>query len=129
MSEERTKILEMVARGTITAADAERLLDRLSTASESKPGRPSPASARCLRIQVDRKGVEPVDIRIPLGFLRSGIALGAIVPERVAERLKERGVDLSALSSARGEELVEALRRLDMQVESRNGKTVRIYCE
>jgi len=129
MSEERRKILEMLSRGTISPADAERLLDRLSGPPAGSAGSSDPSSPRNLRIQVDRAGRDPVNVRIPLGLLGSGIALGAIVPERVRERLKERGVDLSRLSSARGKDLIEALRNLDMEVESHSGKTVRIYCE
>ena len=45
MSEERKKVLEMLAAGKITAEEAEKLLDKLnSNASNATPGAETPAS-------------------------------------------------------------------------------------
>ena len=49
MSEERKKVLEMLAKGTISVADAEKLLEKLAEPASSEAGRrgiprPNPVS-------------------------------------------------------------------------------------
>ena len=74
MSEERKKVLEMLAAGKITAEEAERLLDKLSGtfSSQAAESQGSQASAtagspkpKFLRIVVDAPGHEQVNMRVP----------------------------------------------------------------
>jgi SHOCT-like protein len=138
MSAEIRKILEMLAQGKISAADAERLFDKLSSAPSAlqseAPAGPAPATGeekpRHLRIQVDGpEKSDVVNIRVPLSFLRTGLGLVAVLPPRVNQKLAEKGIDLSALSNLKGEEFIQALRELNMDIESHDGKKVRIFCE
>jgi len=55
--------------------------------------------------------------------------LVAVLPPRVNQKLAEKGIDLSMLSNLKGEELVQALRDLNMDIEAHDGKKVRIFCE
>ncbi len=138
MTAERKKVLELLAEGKITTEEAEKLLDKLaasgpevSTAKE--PSRVDAAAAgkklRYLRIQVERPGGDQVNMRVPLSFLRTGTGLLAVLPARASEKLIESGIDLSALAGLKGEELEEALRELNVDIDRSNGKKVRIFCE
>jgi hypothetical protein len=128
----------MLADRKITAEEAEKLLDKLGApgadpgASEAQAADESASRAakqRYLRIVVDSRGRDPVNIRVPLAFMRTGVRLMAVLPAQVNEKLAERGIDLSALAGMKGQELIDALQDLDLDVEARDGKKVRIYCE
>lgn len=138
MSEERKKVLEMLAAGKITAEEAERLLDKLSGAPSSQSAEPQGSSAsaspgpvrpKFLRIVVDAPGREQVNMRVPLSFVGTGTRLLAVMPRRVSERLAEFGIDADILSAANSEEFHQAVRDINIDVERGNGKKVRIYCE
>lgn len=137
MSEERKKILEMLAGGKISAADAERLLDKLGTAvaedaagsaGNEKAGTPA-STPRFLRIEVEKPGQEKVNLRVPLSFARTGSRLMAVLPARISERLAEFGIDASAFAAMGEQDWAEAIRSADVDVCKGNGKRVRIFCE
>jgi len=139
MATERMQILEMLAQGKITPADAERLLDKIGLGAnpslgeaEAGPRTPSVAGPReiryfCVKVQ-DPEG-EHVNIRIPLAFVRAGIKLSTVLPKVAGRRLEAQGIDLTHLNGLEGEQLMEALRELDINVDSTSGETVRICCE
>jgi hypothetical protein len=138
MSEERKKVLEMLAAGKITAEEAERLLDKLSASAANPPSgaQPSPppsstgpANPKYLRIVVDHPGREQVNMRVPLAFVGTGTRLLAVMPQRVTERLAEFGIDAQVLSAAKCADLGQAMREINVDIERGNGKKVRIYCE
>jgi len=137
MAAETQKVLEMLAAGQITAADAEKLLEKLdrgaSAGADPHTGHDSSSSKaqklRYLRVLVENPKSEQVNVRIPLAFLRSGMKLLAVLPPRVNEKLAEKGIDLSAISDLKGEELEQALRDLLVNVDGPDGNKVRVYCE
>jgi hypothetical protein len=159
MSQETKKVLEMLAAGQITADDAEKLLEKLGTsgsapatppASEEAPApegksksrrvwgwtiparheAPAPGlNLRFLRIIVDSPDRDQVNIRVPLSFLRAKMMLLGVIPPHVSEKLAEKGIDLAALRDLEGGRLVDELKDLHIDVDSKNGEKVRIYCE
>jgi hypothetical protein len=139
MSDETKRILNMVAEGKITADEAAKLLAKLGNPGSDTNGAGQSVVAMAavetrrplkhLRIRVDSSDGEQVNIRIPLAFVRTGIKLSTVMPTGVAEKLAHRGVDLSHLTELDGEELMEALRELNIEVDSSKGDRVRIYCE
>jgi hypothetical protein len=138
MSEERKKVLEMLASGKITADEAEKLLDKLSSnASNATPGVETPptsaatgtAKPKYLRIVVDQPGHKEVNVRIPLSLVRSGRGLLAIMPKHVNERLAEYGINAGSFSKMDINDLDHAMRELNIDVEKGNGEKVRIFCE
>jgi|HubBroStandDraft_1064217.scaffolds.fasta_scaffold235774_1 hypothetical protein len=138
MSEERKKVLEMLAAGKITADEAEKLLDKLnSNASNAMPGTETPpasaapgtAKPKYLRIVVDQPGRDPVNVRVPLSFLGSAKSLLAIMPKRVNERLAEHGINAGSFATMNLDDLGPALRELNVDVDEGGGKKVRIFCE
>jgi len=135
MTRERAKILQMVAAGTITPEEGEKLLSRLDPAeattavAESErdtEGRYS-GPIKYLRIVVD--GSDKVNIRVPVGLIRTGIKLSTLIPMHASEHLTEHGIDLSQFNNLDNEELMEALRELRVDVDSEDGDIVRIFCE
>jgi hypothetical protein len=138
MSEERKKILEMLATGKITAEEAEKLLDKLAGASANPAAAPElpagstapPASKpKYLRIVVDHPGREQVNMRLPISLVGAGRGLLAVMPQRVNARLAEYGIDVGLFSAAKIENLDELIRELNVDVDRGDGKKVRIYCE
>ncbi|MGH9864739.1 MAG: SHOCT-like domain-containing protein [Candidatus Acidiferrales bacterium] len=146
MSEERKKILEMLAQGKITADDAARLLDKISgaafvsgTAGSQTGATAAPAAAsgsaseakrsRYLRIQVERPGREDTNIRVPLSFVRGGRHWMAVLPNRVAEKLSEHGIDFASFEAMNDQDFQRTLDQMNIDIESDGGKKVRIFCE
>jgi hypothetical protein len=82
-----------------------------------------------LRVVVDSSDGDKVNIRVPLALVKTGIKLSTMMPAEANEKLAEQGIDLSHLSGLKGEELIEALRDLKVDVDSNDGDTVRIFCE
>lgn len=87
------------------------------------------APLKFLRIMVQSAKEDVVNIRIPMALVRTGLKLSTMIPEDARERLRDKGVDIASLSGLEGEELIEALRELQVDVDSGKGDTVRIFCE
>jgi hypothetical protein len=176
MSEERKKVLAMLAEGKITAEEADRLLDKLGR-GDGDQGRghrlfggrhrggghgqrrrkhlhigaaalPNGSDAddvdddvaadeahaagralRYLRVEVHSKDDDHVSVRVPLSLIRTGVKLTTMLPSETSAKLAEKGIDLSELGKLEGDDLVEALRDLKVDVDSANGDTVRVFCE
>lgn len=133
MSLETRKVLEMLAEGKITSAEAEKLLEKLNagaSAASPEPAAPqTPQTPRSLRIVVDEPGKKQVNIRMPLSFLRRGSAFIGMVPRQVTERLKDQGIDLAVLNGKEGDDLMKMLQELQLDVDKGDGKKVRMFCE
>ena len=78
---------------------------------------------------VDNGEGKDVNMRVPLGFLRTGAGLIGVLPPRVAQKLADKGFNLEALAGLRGDKLHEALNELCVDIDSNDGKQVRIFCE
>ncbi|KAF0244007.1 MAG: hypothetical protein FD180_2896 [Planctomycetota bacterium] len=129
MSTERRQVLDMLAQGKITPEEADRLLEKLA-APKPAEGQPAAGAApKYLRVTVDSADGDKVNVRVPLALVRTGIKLSAMMPKEAGEKLQESGIDLSHLSSLKGEELVEALRELTVDVNSSGGDKVKVFCE
>jgi polyhydroxyalkanoate synthesis regulator phasin len=131
--EQRDKILGMLERGKITAEEAGRLLDAIGAPSQAAAESAPANKPRFIRIAVNGAD-EKVDIRVPLGLLRAGIKLGAVIPQdartRVEDKLSEKGIsfNLSDLNERTVEDLIDSLSDLSLDVED-GDETVRIFCE
>jgi SHOCT-like domain len=147
MSEESRRVLDMLAQGKITVADAEQLLQALkehpeSGSSEAPNAAPEGEKPKpkflCVLVQpvhgAGSRHQGPVNIRLPLGFLRSGIKLAAVMPDfmkgRVNEHLKEHGIDFDAarMKPENLDALIATLSELNLEIDSEKDK-VRIFCE
>ena len=143
LTEERRRILNLLAEGKLDAAAAEKLLDALASppaASLSSNGTelvlPDPKFLRVLvEGHTDEHGMGKVNVRVPFKLIRAGVRLAALLPTAVHEpinrALRENGVeiDISKIKPENLEEVVTHLRELAVDVEGANGEKVRVFCE
>jgi hypothetical protein len=143
MSAERRKVLEMLTAGKITPEEAEQLLDRLASSDAPENGSETraqdaadpretggrPRAPRFLRVVVDSPDRDSVNVRLPLGLIRTGLKLSTILPGRVSRRLSERGIDLSHLGKLDEEALIAELAALQVDIKDEHGEKVRVFCE
>ena len=140
MSDDRQRILKMVAEGKISVAEAEELLDALGDTEDrsdvsSGDVAVRPRRAKYLRVVVEEGGKGMVNIRVPMQLIYAGVKLTGLIPrhasEKVSGALHERGidVDLDALGGERIQELVDQLQDLSVDVDGPEGERVRVYCE
>ena len=143
MSEDRSRILSLLAAGKITADEAERLLDALDTGAGAGPagpaftGDPSPLVAalpKYLYVQVNESTGDNVHVKIPLALVRSGLKLTSLIPaqamDQINKSLSEHGmsVDFTNLKPEDIDELIESLREMEINVDGKSGDVVRVYC-
>lgn len=142
MGEERKRILEMLADGKITSADAETLLDALGSAEEpstapapgaSWPKGPS-ASGAPKFMYVKVTGKDTVDVKVPLSLLRAGLKLTSLIPSQAMDEINrsmsEHGmsIDFNNLKPEDIEEIITSLREMEVNVQAANGDNVRVFC-
>ena len=129
MSVETRKVLEMLTEGKITAADAERLLDKLSAAPDTAGTNAGDTTAsgtkKFLRVLIERPLGADVNLRVPLSFVRSGISIAGVLPPKVMEQLMQEGIDVQMF----GQRLDQTLDELHVDMETKSGKRVRVFCE
>jgi hypothetical protein len=139
MSEERKKILEMLAEKKISVEEAEKLLAALG----DRATEPEPASAcgkrdwKYLRVVVEpgpgSETKDRVNIRVPAKLIRAGLKFAAVIPGHaqgsVSAALKEKGidVDLTKITSEDLEDIVRSLDDITVEVEGKD--RVRVFCE
>lgn len=148
MSDESRRILEMLAQGKITVAEAEQLFKAIgsldASADSANSGTDSESSSRAgrkhLRVVIQKAVCDEggrnkqVNVRVPLSLIRSGIRLAALIPgkagETVNQKLKERGfdIDLSRIEPAKLEDLLTNLGELTVDLDGGKDQ-VRIFCE
>lgn len=138
MTEERRRILNLVADRKITTDEADQLLEALNPAPAAPSPTPAPANPKFIRVLVEGYEGEPggkVNVRVPLNLIRAGMRLAALLPavanDQINRALKENGVDIdiSKVKPENLEELVDHLRELTVDVDGTNGEKVRVYCE
>jgi DNA-binding transcriptional LysR family regulator len=140
MSDERRRVLDLLAQGRITVDEADRLLQAMTAASAEPAKNPEEKpKARFIRINVHKVACEhhmekDVNIRVPLAIIRSGMRLGAIIPgiagDRIMARLRERGldVDLAKMDPAMIESMLAEMGEVNIDVDQGRAQ-VRITCE
>lgn len=135
MNDSRMKILEMLAEGKITPDEASALLEKINA-----PAKPEPSVTageeesngklpRYLRVVVDSSDGDKVNIKVPMSLIRTGIKLSSLIPEEAADAVREHGIDLCNLRDLPTDELIEALRELEVNVDSADGDRVRVFTE
>jgi hypothetical protein len=146
VSDDRLRILNMLAGGKITADEADRLLTALERrgAGEASPAHVSATGAKApkyLRVQVhkDERGdreAKDVNIRVPLQLLRAGVRLPGLLPPKarasLAAAMAEKGMDfdLDKLKSDNLEAFIATLSDMAIDIDAHDGKArVKVSCE
>jgi len=143
MSDERRRVLDLLAQGKITVDEADQLLRALAAPSAKSDAAAGPADPpkkpRFIRINVhkppiDRQPAEDINVRVPFPMVRGGLRLGALLPglvgERIRTRMREKGLDFdwSNLDPAAIDAIFSELNESGIDVESGRAH-VRITCE
>lgn len=144
MSEERRRILNMLAEGKITAEQAENLMEAMGHGEPMSAEMPEVKSSprpepKFLRVQINARDhhtgkPEQVNIKVPFKLIKAGIKLGSLMPERarnkVNDALGEKGIhlDLANLNEESLKDVIEALSELKIDV-NEGGEQVRIFVE
>lgn len=145
MNEDRKRILGMLAEGKITADEAEMLLD--SIGAEAEP--PAPAAAppadwptgpsqqgapKFMYVKVDSANADKVDVKVPLALLRTGLKLTSLIPPQAMEQINtsmsEAGMsfDLNNIKPEDIEDIIQSLREMEVNVNSKDGDKIRVFC-
>ena len=99
-------------------------------AGESVRRRGDPASARrFLRISVKSACGEHVNLRIPLPFLRAGVRLSALIPEKIQQILQKKGILLNSDEASDPEAFIRNIADLELHLGDAAGEEIRFYCE
>ncbi len=75
-----------------------------------------------------------VDVRVPLGLIRAGMRFTSLIPpqamDQINSSLKEKGMnfDLGNIKPEDIEELIKNLADMEVNVKSKNGDIVKVYC-
>lgn len=141
MSEDRQRVLSMVAQGKLSIEEAEKLLDLLQKNGCSETSSEGPVSLdkqelKYLRVVVDSKQGDNVNIRVPMALLKAGLRLSALIPpvayQKMNEHMQQKGVDLDVnqiLKNGNIGELIECIGELNVDVNSAQGDKVKVFFE
>lgn len=142
MSEERKRVLQMLAEGKISTDEAERLLTALGDNAPSQACCDTTSGKKpkflCVKVNCEPGSEhhhrhEKVDIKIPIMLLKAGVKLGSLLPEESRNKFKshmaEKGLnfDLSQLDSKNIDAFLDALTEQSIDIDADHEK-VRIYC-
>ena len=148
MSEDRSRILNMLAQGKITTEEAEQLLDALAARESAAPsnepaagpaitGDPSALIAalpKYLYVKVISVNGDNVDVKVPLALVRSGLKLTSLIPPQAMDEINDQmsahgmSIDFNNLKPEDIEELITSLREMEVNVQSADGDNVRVFC-
>ena len=147
MTENRKKILEMLAQNKISADEAYRLLNVIESGgsgqeSTSKVETNVKEKAKYLRVTVlpdsehEHSGnVDRVNVRVPMSLIRAGVKLTSLIPpearDKVNGALRDKGIDFDVrnVKPEDIEELIEALIDLEVDVVSAKGEKLKVFVE
>jgi hypothetical protein len=142
MSDNKRRILDMLEAGKINAEEAMKLLSAIEDGDrESGENKLSAFKKfKYLHVIVDnphKEGSdkpEKVNVRVPVSLIRAGMKFTSLIPHDVGDHiegaLREKGINfnLKNIKDEDIEELINALRELEVDIDGGKGK-VRIYAE
>jgi hypothetical protein len=139
VSQERDRVLDLLVSGKITAEEAARLLDAVEArrapvaAAPAAPAENPGDPPKYIYVKVISVKGDNVNIKVPLGLVRAGLKLTSFIPQPAMEQINksmgEHGmsVDLLNFKPEDLEELLQALREMEVNVDAANGDNVRVY--
>ena len=138
MEKEQHRILKMVSKGKLSVDEAEKLLEALNGSPVSDqqaatvPEKPVP---RFLLVKVISNTEDNVNVKIPLSLIRAGMRLTSLIPPQAMDQINDSmsqhgmSIDLNNLKQEDIDTLLTSLSDMEINVDSKNGDTVRVYCE
>ena len=137
MDEDRLRILKMIEEGKLTAEEATELLKALGeedAAPRVTPVQPRRGKRQTLRVKVDEKDGDKVNINLPLGLVKVFAGNGKLeklIPDSAKAEMQGQGIDISAFQIDEMIDLVERgeLDEKIVDVRTEDGTVVEIYVE
>jgi len=146
VTENKKKILEMLAENKISTDDAYRLLNVIDSEEGGQGSTPKAepegkARPKYLRVNVmpdpdaENSSGDRVNVRVPMSLIRAGIKLTSLIPpeamDKVNGALRDKGInfDVRSVKAEDIEELIEALGELEVDVMSARGEKVKVFVE
>lgn len=129
---EQRQILDMLKDGRIDTEDAERLLERLGEADAPGAGAPRPPvppGEQHLSVVIRTQDGDEIDARVPLKLIATGMAFEKLLPETARGAVEDIGIDLAELRNVRGDQLIETIQNLEVDLEDHDGNSISIRCE
>jgi hypothetical protein len=141
MSDSKKRILDMLESGKINAEEAMKLLSAVEN-SDREPGENRLSALKkikYLHVIIDHPHKigdrpEKVNVQVPVSLIRAGMKFTSLIPNDIAshveEALRQKGINfnLKNIKDEDLEELIDALRELEVDIDGGQGK-VRIYAE
>ena len=140
MSEERMRILQMLAEGKLTADEADRLLQALDGTAKvierAEQSRAMDVKGKYLFIQVDPKegkSSERVSVKVPLALVKAGLNITKLIPaeaqDKIQSSMHDSGVpfNLGDIDPQNFDEIMEALEQMSIDVDTEES-TVKVFC-
>ena len=104
MTDDRSRILQLLADGKITPGEAERLLDALaartgtgaapqSHTDDTEPTDEPKAPPKFLFVKILAANGDNVDVKIPLQLMRSGLKLTSLIPPQAMDHAGDTAGD------------------------------------
>lgn len=128
----------MVADGKISVQEAEELLDALRNNSGQTGKADSGDTGQAKNpkyLFVKVTGKDTVNVRVPFGLLRAGMKFTSLIPpmamQQINDQMKQKGIslDLNNIRPQDLDDLVTSLADMEVNVDSKDGDNVRVYCE
>jgi len=152
MSDNKKKILDMLAKGKISADEAYRLLNTIDTkeSGREETRRDSSASresdgklkGKYLHVTItpseERQAsehAERVNVRVPMSLMRAGIKFTSLIPPEALDKankaMEEKGInfDVRNIKPEDLESLIEALGDTEIDIEGSHGEKVKVFVE
>jgi hypothetical protein len=127
----------MVAAGKLSAEDADELLDALkpknAPADHTAVATAQPAP-RFMYVKVVSKDSDNVDVKIPLSLVRAGMRFTSLIPPmamaHINDSMSKHGMnfDLNSIKAEDIDALIGSLTEMEVNVNSKDGDNVRVYC-
>jgi DUF4097 and DUF4098 domain-containing protein YvlB len=140
MSEERMRILHMLAEGKLTPDDAEKLLQALEVKPRESEvvnqNRTMDVKGKYLFVQVDPKegkSSERVSVKVPLALVKAGLNITKLIPaeaqDKIQSSMHDSGIpfNLGDIDPQNFDEIMEALEQMSIDVDTEES-TVKVFC-
>jgi hypothetical protein len=143
MTNNRKKILDMLAQDKISVDEANRLLELTGQPEEERVeevpgyGKKKPKYLRVVIKPTENTTggeFERVNVRVPMSLIRAGVKFSSLIPDNAANQvdsaLKEKGINFNVrnIKDEDIEQLLEALSDLEVDIEGGQGK-VNVFTE
>ena len=102
-------------------------------ATERTGAAASTGTPKFMYVKVNSVKGDNVNVKIPLALVRAGLKLTSLIPPQATEQINksmaEKGMkfDLNNFKSEDLEELIEAMREMEIDVDGANGDKVHVY--